>query len=235
MPGTAVRSTLPSPPNIEERLVQVDAVVGGERAAENERKLHDALRRTAAALAPAPLDGSNLFQSFWIAGFECSTHRTRDGRRLDLIAATAHDRYAEADYRAVAQYGMRTVRDGLRWHMIENTPGQYDWSSWLPMLRAAQRAGTQVIWDIAHWGWPDDLDVWSPAFIDRFAAFAKAAAQVADSESDAVPFWTPVNEISFWAWAGGSLGYISRFARALGNELKAILVQAAICAIEAVR
>jgi beta-glucosidase/6-phospho-beta-glucosidase/beta-galactosidase len=235
MSDAAVSSKPPSPDIIEERLVEVVAVVGGERAAENERTLHDALRRTAAGLVPVPLEGSALFQSFWIAGFECSTHRTRDGRRLDLIAATAHERYVEADYRAVAQYGMRTVRDGVRWHLIETTPGQYDWSSWLPMLRAAHRAGTQVIWDIAHWGWPDDLDVWSPAFVERFAAFAKAAARVADGESDAVPYWTPVNEISFWAWAGGSLGYINPFASGRGNGLKAILVQAAIAGIEAVR
>lgn len=225
----------PPPSSSEGRLVEADAVVGDERAAENERKLHDALRRTAAALAPSRSDDSNLFQSFWIGGFECSTHRTRDRRRLDLIAATAHDRHAEADYRAVAQHGMRTVRDGLRWHLIEAAPGQYDWSSWLPMLRAAQCTGTQVIWDIAHWGWPDDLDIWSPAFIDRFGRFARAAARVARDESDAVPFWTPVNEISFWAWAGGSLGYISPLGRERGNELKAILVQAAIAAIEAVR
>src|SRR5215212_5831629 len=58
---------------------------------------------------------------------------------------------------------------------------------------------------------------------------------VADGESDAVPFWTPVNEISFWAWAGGSLGYINPFAHGRGNELKAILVRAAIASIEAVR
>lgn len=103
------------------------------------------------------------------------------------------------------------------------------------MLRATQRTGTQVIWDLAHWGWPDDLDIWSPAFIDRFARFARAAAKVVADETDAVPFYTPVNEISFWAWAGGSLGYISPFASRRGNDLKAILVQAGIAAIEAVR
>ncbi len=37
------------------------------------------------------------------------------------------------------------------------------------MLQAARDTGTQVIWDMMHYGWPDDLDVWSPAFVDRFA------------------------------------------------------------------
>ena len=103
------------------------------------------------------------------------------------------------------------------------------------MLRAARLTGTQVIWDLAHWGWPDDVDIWSPSFIERFARFAGAVARVVRDETDAVPFYTPVNEISFWAWAGGSLGYISPLAHGRGNELKAILVQAAIAAIEAVK
>jgi hypothetical protein len=33
----------------------------------------------------------------------------------------------------------------VRWHLIEpGAPGRYDWSSLLPMLRAAEAAGTQV-------------------------------------------------------------------------------------------
>jgi beta-glucosidase/6-phospho-beta-glucosidase/beta-galactosidase len=92
-----------------------------------------------------------------------------------------------------------------------------------------------VIWDLCHWGWPDDLDIWSPAFIDRLARFAGAAARVVRDETDAVPFYVPVNEISFWSWAGGSLGFISPLAEGRGNELKVILVQAAMAAVEASR
>ncbi|MDF2970651.1 MAG: beta-glucosidase [Microvirga sp.] len=220
---------------IEDRLLDVDAVVGGERAAANERALHQALRRRAADVPIPRFRGSALFRSFFIGGFECSTHRTRQGGRLDLISATAHDRHAEGDYRSLAAHGIRTVRDGLRWHSIETTPGWYDWSSFIPMVRAARNSETQVIWDLAHWGWPDDLDIWSSAFIDRFARFSRAAATVVRDETDAVPFYTPVNEISFWAWAGGSLGYISPHAKGRGNELKATLVRAAIAAIEAVK
>ena len=223
-----------------DRAVEVSAVEAGDRAERNERKLHAALRRRAAGLSPPILEspaaaGSNLFQSFFIGGFECATHRREDRKRLDLIAATRHDVNAAADYRALAQHGIRTVRDGLRWHLIETQPGRYDWSSFLPMLRAARETGTQVIWDLAHWGWPDDLDIWSPTFVDRFAHFARAAAKLVRDETDGVPFYTPVNEISFWAWGGGDLGFIAPFARHRGNDLKAVLVRAAIAAIEAVR
>ena len=67
-----------------------------------------------------------LFASFFMAGFECSSHRRHDGRRLDLLASTAHDRLAAQDYRTVAGLGLRTVRDGLRWHLIEARPRRYD-------------------------------------------------------------------------------------------------------------
>ncbi len=221
----------------DDRAVAVSAIVVGERALQNERKLHQAIRAHAAALNPPGFAciRPGLFQSFFMGGFECATHFRRDGRRLDLIAATRHDLNAAADYRMLAEHGIRTVRDGLRWRVIETSPGCYDWSSFLPMLQAARETGTQVIWDLAHWGWPEDIDIWSPAFIDRFARFAGAAARVVRDETDAVPIYVPVNEISFWSWAGGSLGFIGPLARGRGHELKAILVQAAIAAIEAVR
>jgi beta-glucosidase/6-phospho-beta-glucosidase/beta-galactosidase len=103
------------------------------------------------------------------------------------------------------------------------------------MLGAARDTGTQVIWDICHWGWPDDVDIWSPAFVDRLAGFAAAVARLVREETDEIPFYVPVNEISFWAWAGGSIGTINPLARDRGDELKAILVRASIAAIEGIR
>lgn len=177
----------------------------------------------------------DLFRSFFLGGFECSTHRRLDGRRLDILAATGHDHHAEANYRLLAAAGIRAVRDGIRWHRIEVGPGWYDWSSVLPQLRAARAAGVQVIWDLCHYGWPDDLDIWSPAFVDRFAGFAAAAARLIRSESDAIPFFCPINEISFLAWAGGDEGYMNPFARGEGERLKVQLVRAAIAAVDAIR
>lgn len=192
----------------------------------------DAQRPLPQTLGPPPV--SRLFQSWFVGGFECSTHRRRDGRRLDLLASTRHDANAANDYRMMAEHGATTARDGLRWHLIETSPGHYDWSSFLPMLRAARETGTQVIWDVLHYGWPDDLDIWSPEFITRFGAFAGAAARVIRNESDDVPFYTPVNEISFWSWAGGDVAYMDPMASDRGPELKEILVRAAIAGVEAI-
>lgn len=178
-----------------------------------------------------PAAPPSVFASVLQGGFECSTHRRGDGRRLDVIRATGHDIHAAADYRQLREHGIATVRDGLRWHLIERAPGRYDWSSFLPMLRAARAAGTQVIWDLLHYGWPEDIDIWSPAFVDRFANFADAVARVVRSETDATAFYCPVNEISFFSWAAGDVAYLNPFARGRGFELKAQMARASIAAM----
>ncbi len=172
------------------------------------------------------------FRSFFMGGFECSTHRLRSGRRLDVIAATAHDRFAIEDYRRLRGLGMDTIRDGLRWHLIERTAGVYEFGSVLPMLEAARDADVEVIWDVLHYGWPDDLDIFDEAFVARFARLAAAFVDVASRVSDRPPWIVPVNEISFFAWAGGDAGIFNPFAVRRGDELKRQLVRAAIAAIQ---
>jgi beta-glucosidase/6-phospho-beta-glucosidase/beta-galactosidase len=185
--------------------------------------------------AGAHAAGCAPFRSFFLAGFECSSHRRRDGRRLDLVAATRHDRHVEEDYRRVAEYGLRTVRDGLRWHLIERSPGHYNWTSLLPALRAARQSGLQMIWDLCHYGYPDDLDIWGSEFVDRFARFAAAAVRVIQNETDDGVFVCPINEISYWAWAGGDAGRFNPTCRGRGGPLKRQLVRAAVAGIEALR
>src|SRR5690606_5322466 len=110
------------------------------------------------------------------------------------------------DYEALQQHGIQTCRDGLRWHLIERWAGEYNWSSFLPQLQASQQTGMQPVWDLCHYGFPDHLDIWSPEFVESFARFAGAAAALVRDETQATPFYCPVNEISFWAWAGGDEG-----------------------------
>lgn len=147
------------------------------------------------------MQSEGLFKSFWQGGFESSTHRLRNGQRLDVIAASSHDRRAAQDYRLLQSFGMHTVRDAVRWHLVEQQPGRYDWSSVLPQIRAARETGSEVIWDVLHYGWPDDIDLWTPQFAERFAAFAHGFAQLLARETDTIPFFAPINEISFFAWA----------------------------------
>jgi len=174
------------------------------------------------------------FASFFQAGFECASHRRRDGVRLDLIRATGHDRHVLSDYRLCKQLGLGTIRDGLRWHLIEKSPGEYDWSSWLPALEAAERAGVQIIWDLFHYGYPDHVDPNAADFPDRFTQFAEAAIEVQQSVSRRAPLICPFNEINFMSWAV-EVGYFQCLGPTEGSSFKRQLVRAAIRASKAIR
>jgi beta-glucosidase/6-phospho-beta-glucosidase/beta-galactosidase len=174
------------------------------------------------------------FQSFFQAGFECSSHRRRDGVRLDLIRATGHDKHVRLDYGLCAKYGFTTVRDGLRWHLIGKTPDKYDWSSWLPALEAAEEAGVEVIWDLFHYGSPDHIDPAAADFPERFTDFALAALEVQRSVTARPPIICPLNEINFMAWAV-EVGYFPRVGPDQPGWFKRQLVRAGVAAAKAMR
>jgi beta-glucosidase/6-phospho-beta-glucosidase/beta-galactosidase len=174
------------------------------------------------------------FASFFQAGFECSSHRRRDGVRLDLIRATGHDRRVLQDYRQCKELGFSTLRDGLRWHLIEKSLGKYDWSSWLPALEAAERTGVQVIWDLFHYGSPDHVDQAAEDFPERFAEFAVAAIEIQQSISGRPPLVCPLNEISFMSWAV-EVDYFPRVGPKKVGWFKRQLVRTAVTAASAIR
>ena len=177
---------------------------------------------------------TRAFQSFFLGGFECSTHRLRNGKRLDLVHSTRHDEFARSDFELLRRHGILTVREGLRWHLIEQKPGRFDFSSADEIIDPACQTNTEVIWDLWHYGWPDDIDIFSARFIERFIDFATAAAQRL-SEKFERPLICPINEISFFSWAGGEGGIFNPFARNRGGEMKRQLVRASIEGIKRMR
>ena len=176
-----------------------------------------------------------LFSSFFMGGFECSTHRDAIGRRMDLIASTRHDEFAEQDFQRLRDINISSCRDGLRWHLIEMEPFRYDFDSAKNQIAAAQKTGTEVIWDLFHYGYPDDLDIFSENFIERFVAFSRAATEFLTAELGENFAACPVNEISFFSWAAGESGKFHPRVRRRGNELKRQLVRAAVEATRAIR
>src|SRR4029078_6465563 len=139
------------------------------------------------------------FKSFFMGGFECSSHRDHRGRRLDLIAATRHDEFAEKDYTRMMEIGMLTARGGLRWHLIEKEPFKFDFSSAQQQIQAARATGIQIVWDFFHCGFPDDLDIFGEHFIERFASFAAEVTRYLTDELGKELIVCPVNEISFFS------------------------------------
>jgi hypothetical protein len=176
------------------------------------------------------------FESFHMAGFESSSHRRRsDGVRLDLIAATGHDRFAREDYQSCADHGLTTLRDGLRWHLIESVPGHYDWSSWLPMLEAAAETGVQVMWDLFHYGSPDHLDQGSPDFIRSYARFAAEAVRLHRAVTGKAAIVCPLNEMSFLSWAARNGVFQAIGAQKEDGWLSRHLVSTAVAGMRAMR
>lgn len=176
-----------------------------------------------------------LLGSWFIAGFEGSTHRRSDGRRLDMLAATHHDELADRDYARMLRIGMRAARESLRWHLVEREPGRHVFEVEMPRITAAARHGITVAWDLCHFGWPDHVNPFGADFADRFAAWAGAAARLLREATPSPHWFVPQNEISFLAWAGGEVGVMNPHAARRGEELKRQLVRAAILAIDAVR
>ena len=131
-------------------------------------------RASAVTYIPARLQPgvSQLFRSFWIGGFESATHINKSGVRIDMVSATQHDIQVDEDYARLAEWGIQTVREGVRWHLVESGRN-FDFSSLLSILDAASRHRIQPIWALCHYGWPDDLDILTPGFIDRFARYCE--------------------------------------------------------------
>jgi hypothetical protein len=138
------------------------------------------------------------------------------------------------DYQRLKKQNLRVAREGLRWHIVEKTRGQYDFSSALPIVRAARATGTQVLWDLCHFGWPDHLDIFKPEFVSALGSYGTAFAKWLKNETDETGFFVPVNEVSYFSWAAGDEGSIFPFATGRGFELKTQLVSAAIHSMEAI-
>lgn len=177
----------------------------------------------------------DLLPTVWTGGFEASTMVMCDGRRVDVAQASGHDRHFATDYDLLLKAGIRSVRESLRWHRIEARPGRYDAGDFLPRLRALSERGMRAVWSLTQFGVPDWADIWSDEFPGMFAAYAAFVAQTLRQETDEVPIWSPVNEISYWSWAGGTMGHFSPCTTGRGDDLKRQLVRAAIAAARALR
>jgi hypothetical protein len=175
-----------------------------------------------------------LLPSFWIAGFESACHINRHGTRVDPCRATQHDRELESDYGRARDLGFRVMRESVRWHAADRG-SKLDFSTVRRMLEAGRRQQVQIWWTLCHYGWPDDLALLSAQFVARFARYCRGVARTVAEMDEAIHWYTPINEISFLAWAAGEKGYFYPFLQGKSDEIKRQLVRSTIAAIEAVR
>jgi hypothetical protein len=161
--------------------------------------------------------------------------RNREGQWIDALADTQHDVQAQADYALLHSLGIRAARDGICWPLVDRGGGHYDFSSAKAQIAAARASGTVVVWDLFHYGYPPGLDVLSPAFLQRFAAYCQACALHLRDALPAPHWFTPVNEPSFFAWAAGHDAQFAPHWRGQAAVLKRALVHATIHGMQAIR
>ncbi|GAB2962401.1 family 1 glycosylhydrolase [Hymenobacter coalescens] len=184
----------------------------------------------AAARRPSP------FRSFWMGGYECTDQQNCFGHRVDFLHLTGHYQLLDEDYQRLQPFGIGTVREGIRWSQVERTPYQYDWSTVAELLAAGARHGVQQLWDLCHFGYPDDLTPLHPQFARRFASLCRAFVDFYRSvrpEEELIV--TPINEVSFMSWLGGEARGTVPYCVGQGWEVKYGLMRAYIEGVAALR
>lgn len=177
-----------------------------------------------------------IFKSFWMAGYECSDQMNAFGERVNLLTETGHDAIIDQDYHALTPYNIKTIREGVQWSEVEKSPFVYEWTWMDTVLKAADKFGYQIIWDLCHFGFPSDLTPLHPKFPQRFASFAQAFAKhfkrMAPGQTLIV---VPFNEVSFLSWLGGDAKGTIPYSIANGWHVKYAMVNAYIQGIKLIK
>lgn len=177
-----------------------------------------------------------IFPTFFLSGFECSTFLWKDKKRRNLVTEIQHDQFVESDYALLRHLGIAVAREGVPWPMVDKH-GVYDFSCIDPMIEAMNKQKILPIWDLCHYGYPDDLDPYSDTFTERFAAYCKAVAEYVIPKLKGPYFFTPINEITFFSFCGGEWGWVAPYRNTKEDRysLRQALCKAAIAGVKAIR
>ncbi|MFC6268690.1 hypothetical protein [Frigoriflavimonas asaccharolytica] len=177
----------------------------------------------------------NPFSSYFIGGFECADHLNRSGERVNLLKNTEHDIRAEEDYKLLLDIGITTVREGICWSEVETGKNIFDFSEVLNRIQIAENLGIQIIWDMIHFGYPEDLFPTHPKFCERFINLCSAFVKFY-LENSSQPFLiVPINEISFLSWFSGDVRGTAPYLERCGFDMKYHLCKAAILGIKTIK
>lgn len=178
-----------------------------------------------------------LFPTFFLSGFECSTFVWKDQGRRDLCEETQHLANADGDYALLASLGIGVAREGVPWPTVDRGGGVHDFSCIEPLIEAMRAHKVAPIWDLFHYGYPDDADPFAPDFAARFAAYARATAEHVAGRLPGPAFFTPVNEITFFGFMAGEWGWAAPFGKTREDRLRLRLAVCAadIAAVKAIR
>ncbi len=179
---------------------------------------------------------AGIFPTFFLSGFECSTFLWKDGKRRDLVAETHHRENALADYKILHDLGIAVAREGIPWPMADHA-GNYDFTCIDPMIEAMKRTRVTPIWDLCHYGYPDDVDPFTDRFATRFANYCRAAAEYVSGKLPGPYYFTPINEITFFSFCGGEWGWVAPYRKTRKDReiFREALCKASIAGVKAIR
>lgn len=146
---------------------------------------------------------------FWAAGVE-DTFITdpwpATGRTLDEYELTQHCQQRDQDLELFAQLGVKIVRYGIPWHIINPERGSWDWTFADGAIDKLESLGIQPIVDLVHYGLPRWIEgAYTNPDFPRF--MAEYAARTAERYRGRVHCYTPLNEPRVTAWYCGKLGW----------------------------
>jgi beta-glucosidase/6-phospho-beta-glucosidase/beta-galactosidase len=125
------------------------------------------------------------------SGIECSAPVIEGGIRMDELAKTGHYENVETDLRLVRETGIRYLRYGIPFHVVNPAPDAFDWAFVDRAMGTCRELGIEPIVDLLHFGVPDDVrDFQNRGLPERFRAYAAAFAD----RYLWVRYYTPVNE-----------------------------------------
>ena len=182
-------------------------------------------------------DKPGIFPTFFLSGFECSTFVWKDVGRRDLCDETRHREHSDEDYALLRGLGIAVAREGVPWPLVDRGGG-YDFTPIEPFLAAQRRHSVLPIWDLCHYGYPDDADPFDEGFAARFADYSRACAEhVLERQPHGPYFFTPMNEITFFGYMAGEWAWAAPFGRdrETRRRLTLAMCRADIAAVKAIR
>lgn len=140
-------------------------------------------------------------------GVECSNPviTGKDGRdvRRDQLAECLHYERFKEDFNLTSQLGVKFLRYGLPYHLVNPARDCYDWSFADEAMSEIYRLGITPVLDLLHFGLPDWLgNFQNPELPVRFAEYAGRVAE----RYPWVRAYTPVNEMYVSARASAKDG-----------------------------
>ncbi|CAN5227038.1 family 1 glycosylhydrolase [soil metagenome] len=153
----------------------------------------------------------------WLTGFECTTFPQIG---MDELALTQHDRFWGSDIVRAREAGCRVIRYGIRWHVVNPRPRQWDWSSLDGPLELMRHLGMEPIIDVFHFGTPEWLEggIMSSVFPDFQAELCREFVR----RYPWVRWYTPTNEPYIAAQFGGEFGHWYPFQHGAENFIVAL-------------